>query len=718
MKKDQKDCCCPCDESGFLTGSRVPWQRGADVFEDVRDELKGMRADMAKARREETAGRASAPNISPQSGRKAGQPQSPPLPAQNTAQGQTAKNRAAMAVDAPKARQTPKNTDGQAANRSSGQQRDAKGRFGGGGSERVGEGGGSGSVGRALSGAGDALRGADFADVDPAFQAAKDVAGLFGTVRDVATPLARGVSGLFGRKEAADDEKPVRKFSLMRRIFGELKAIRTQDGTFHKREMKGLKAIEEKPVMSSAASEGGGFGLGISRLLSPLLGGLGRILKFGGGLAKRLPWVGALAAGGGILSGLMGGDAKQAGAGAGMLGGAVGGGSLGAAIGTAILPGLGTVVGGLVGAAAGSFFGEKAGAVMGEWLGKVDWAAIGDTITSTWDKAVSGLSKLWEGAKTLAMAPPKFVARMAGRANEAIRNKTGVDIGAGVTRAAGAVREKASSIGGAAWDKMTYAFGGEKGARKAALASEMVKSGITDPKEQAMFMAQMDHESGGFRSMEESFKYSPGTLQKTFGKRIKSGADAQALLAAGPEAVAERVYGGRADLGNTQAGDGFKFRGRGYTQLTGRANYAAAGKALGVDLEKNPDMATDPAVAARIATWYWKNRVGSKGASGDVASVTKRINGGMNGFADRNAKFSAYQGNIAEVNRMASDAGAIMGASPAPVVPALPKPPAIETPVRAQAQRVNVAVKGGKQDVPQDMRDRRIAHIATGGLGA
>lgn len=686
--------CLPCDESGFLTGTRVAWQRGVEVFKEIVGELRGMRSDMAKSRQRE-----------PVNG--------PPASSTATRRARNTEQAKPMSVTQPASRRvrpTPGNSPQLPAGR------DSRGRFQSNQNTQAGD--GPGRAAGLVASAGSAITGTRIAEADPTLQVAGEVASMFKSVRDVVSPAGRAMTGFMNQQPGKGEDAPARKTTLMRRIFGELKAIRTQDGTFHKREMKGLKAIEEKPVMSGAASDGGGFGLGVFRLLSPLLSGLGRILKFGGGLAKRIPWVGALAAGGGILSGLMGGDAKQVGAGAGMLGGAVGGGSLGAAIGTAILPGLGTVVGGLVGAAAGSFFGEKAGAVMGEWLGKVNWAAIGDTITSTWDKAVSGLSKLWEGAKTLAMAPPKFVARMAGRANEAIRNKTGVDIGAGVTRAAGAVREKASSIGGAAWDKMTYAFGGEKGARKAALASEMVKSGITDPKEQAMFMAQMDHESGGFRSMEESFKYSPGALQKTFGKRIKSGADAQALLAAGPEAVAERVYGGRADLGNTQAGDGFKFRGRGYTQLTGRANYAAAGKALGVDLEKNPDMATDPAVAARIATWYWKNRVGSKGASGDVAAVTKRINGGMNGFADRNAKFSAYQGNIAEVNRMASDAGGIMGASPAPVVPALPKPPAIETPVRAQAQRVNVAVKGGKQDVPQDMRDRRIAHIATGGLGA
>jgi putative chitinase len=81
-------------------------------------------------------------------------------------------------------------------------------------------------------------------------------------------------------------------------------------------------------------------------------------------------------------------------------------------------------------------------------------------------------------------------------------------------------------------------------------------------------------------------------------------------------------------MGNTEAGDGYKFRGRGFTQLTGKDNYAAAGKALGMDLLSNPDAAADPANAAKISAWYWKSRMSSKGAGEDVTKATKLVNGG------------------------------------------------------------------------------------------
>ena len=176
---------------------------------------------------------------------------------------------------------------------------------------------------------------------------------------------------------------------------------------------------------------------------------------------------------------------------------------------------------------------------------------------------------------------------------------------------------------------------------------EMAAQGITDPREQAMFLAQMDHETGGFRQMEESFNYRSADQVMAVSRTARNaGAEAvEAALARGPQAVAELMYGGR--NGNTGAGDGYKYRGRGFTQLTGRANYAQAGQALGLDLLNNPDLAKDPEIAAKIATWYWKSR-GASGAAraGDVTAVTRMINGGTNGLADRNAQYSTYLGQI------------------------------------------------------------------------
>ncbi len=136
------------------------------------------------------------------------------------------------------------------------------------------------------------------------------------------------------------------------------------------------------------------------------------------------------------------------------------------------------------------------------------------------------------------------------------------------------------------------------------LNKAMAEAGINTPKRQAAFLAQLAHESAEFRYMEE----------------IASGA----------------AYEGRKDLGNTQPGDGVRFKGRGPIQLTGRANYRAAGKALGIDLENNPKRAADPDVGFRTAAWYWNTRNLNKYAdSGDFKELTRRINGGYNGLADR-----------------------------------------------------------------------------------
>ena len=151
--------------------------------------------------------------------------------------------------------------------------------------------------------------------------------------------------------------------------------------------------------------------------------------------------------------------------------------------------------------------------------------------------------------------------------------------------------------------------GGQYG--ESSLLAAMNRAGIVDPTERAMFLAQMAHESGNFRYDEE----------------IASG----------------QAYEGRSDLGNTQPGDGVRYKGRGYIQLTGRANYRDYGNRLGVDLENNPDLAKDPNIAADVAIAYWQQRVDRNAArSGDVRTVTRNINGGLNGLADRQNKFNKY----------------------------------------------------------------------------
>ena len=160
------------------------------------------------------------------------------------------------------------------------------------------------------------------------------------------------------------------------------------------------------------------------------------------------------------------------------------------------------------------------------------------------------------------------------------------------------------------------------------LMNTAVRSGITGT-ELAAFMAQMAHESDDFKSMKEyggslDFrKYDP----KYAPKKAKT-------------------------LGNKYAGDGNRFKGRGFIQITGRYNYRIAGKAIGIDLVKNPKLAEDPAVAAKIAVWYWKLRVQPNVTNwNDVEAVTKPINPGMRGLEDRKENFADYITAMATVDK-------------------------------------------------------------------
>lgn len=136
------------------------------------------------------------------------------------------------------------------------------------------------------------------------------------------------------------------------------------------------------------------------------------------------------------------------------------------------------------------------------------------------------------------------------------------------------------------------------------LQAAMLEGNITTRKRAAAFLAQLGHESGSLRWMEE----------------IASGA----------------AYEGRRDLGNVEPGDGKRYKGRGPIQLTGRLNYRAAGKALGLPLEDNPPMAALPEVGFRTAVWFWNNRrLNALADQSAFTTITHRINGGTNGLVDR-----------------------------------------------------------------------------------
>jgi putative chitinase len=167
---------------------------------------------------------------------------------------------------------------------------------------------------------------------------------------------------------------------------------------------------------------------------------------------------------------------------------------------------------------------------------------------------------------------------------------------------------------------------------------------ITTPARVAGFLSQIGHESGGLAKLQESLNYSVEALLKLFGRHRISEADARRYgrapgQSANQEMLANLLYGGefgRKNLGNTEPGDGWRFRGRGLKQLTGRSNYRLCGEAIGVNLVSSPERLLEPELATRSAGWFWhSNGLNELADRGDVAAMTKRINGGAIGLAQR-----------------------------------------------------------------------------------
>lgn len=147
------------------------------------------------------------------------------------------------------------------------------------------------------------------------------------------------------------------------------------------------------------------------------------------------------------------------------------------------------------------------------------------------------------------------------------------------------------------------------------------------------FLAQIGHESGGLQLREENLRYSAARLTQVWPLRFPDLA-AAVPFAAAPEKLAEAVYGGR--IGNDRPGDGYRYRGRGFIQITGRATYRALGLLAGIELEARPDLANDPAHALAIACAYWSwKKLNALCDEGDFTTLTRRINGGLTGLQDR-----------------------------------------------------------------------------------
>lgn len=180
------------------------------------------------------------------------------------------------------------------------------------------------------------------------------------------------------------------------------------------------------------------------------------------------------------------------------------------------------------------------------------------------------------------------------------------------------------------------------------ITDAMKEFGITEPKDKAMFIAQLGHESAGFSALVENFNYTPAALLTTFGRRVTNYQASMLGRANGKpasqEAIANLVYSNR--LGNKAAGDGWKYRGRGLIQITGLTNYRDCGNGLKIDLVTTPELLEKDINAARSAAWFYASK-GCLKYTDDLVRITQIINGGQNGINDRRVRYAKAKAVIA-----------------------------------------------------------------------
>ena len=190
------------------------------------------------------------------------------------------------------------------------------------------------------------------------------------------------------------------------------------------------------------------------------------------------------------------------------------------------------------------------------------------------------------------------------------------------------------------------------------LNTAMNRYQIVGQKRIAAFLAQVGHESGQLTRLAENLNYSADGLANTwpnrYGEPDGKGGYVKVLvkdrqrnkpnalglsLASKPEQIANNVYAGR--MGNTAPDDGWKYRGRGLIQLTGKTNYRLCGEALGLDLLTQPELLEKPQHGCMAAAWFWgSNGLNSLADKGDIETITRRVNGGLTGLADRQAIYA------------------------------------------------------------------------------
>jgi putative chitinase len=188
-----------------------------------------------------------------------------------------------------------------------------------------------------------------------------------------------------------------------------------------------------------------------------------------------------------------------------------------------------------------------------------------------------------------------------------------------------------------------------KGVVPQTLIDDMMAHEIDTPLRAAHFLAQAAHESNSFKFKSENLNYSQDGLLKIFPKYFTK--ESSELYARKPEKIANKVYASRMGNGDEKSGDGWKFKGRGYIQLTGKDNYKAFSEwAKEPSIMENPDQVAEDKYAGLSAIWFWNKNGLNKIADTDnlrdnstVEKITKRVNGGLNGIKDREELFNKYK---------------------------------------------------------------------------
>ena len=172
------------------------------------------------------------------------------------------------------------------------------------------------------------------------------------------------------------------------------------------------------------------------------------------------------------------------------------------------------------------------------------------------------------------------------------------------------------------------------------LEETFAKYDISTTQRQACFIGQCQHESENFTKLEEGLNYSASRLMAVWPSRFPS-LDVAEQYANNPEKLANKIYSGRMGNGNEESGEGYAYRGRGLIQMTGKEAYANCGSGLGMDFIGDPNWLVDPKYATLSAGWFWnKKGLNALADSGDIETMTKRINGGLLGLDDRKAKIA------------------------------------------------------------------------------